>query len=145
MKNFPCNSDCGHDDKNYSNKRILIYFINDVHFGISSFTFAATCATSLSPRPERFTMMSASFGIFGARCFTSPVSTIQPPPPRVWKCQRRSLVAGVKGFIHTVTREVRLAINFDGLGGKIEDPDFGNAGVPVGGQVFFAVPIQRRV
>ena len=28
------------------------------HFGISNPTLAATCATSLSPRPERFTMMS---------------------------------------------------------------------------------------
>jgi hypothetical protein len=28
------------------------------YFGISNFTFAATCATSLSPRPERFMMRS---------------------------------------------------------------------------------------
>jgi hypothetical protein len=35
--------------------------------GISSPIFAAACETSLSPRPDKFTMISWSFGSFGAR------------------------------------------------------------------------------
>ena len=40
---------------------------SQIHFGIFNFNFAATCATSLSPRPDRLTMMSSSLPIFGAR------------------------------------------------------------------------------
>jgi len=36
----------------------------DSYFGICNFNFSAACATSLSPRPERFTMMSDSLLIF---------------------------------------------------------------------------------
>src|SRR5262245_22441327 len=41
---------------------------------LQSLIFAATCATSLSPRPERFTMTSWSFVIFGARTTTSAMA-----------------------------------------------------------------------
>src|SRR5580700_548842 len=41
------------------------------HFGICNPTLATTCCTSLSPRPERFTMMSESLLILGARTMHS--------------------------------------------------------------------------
>src|SRR5437660_3144056 len=44
------------------------------HCGICNPTFAATCATSLSPRPERFTMMNLSLASFGARWMTSAIA-----------------------------------------------------------------------
>src|SRR5436190_18323624 len=44
------------------------------HLGTCKPTFAATCATSLSPRPERFTMTSFSLPSFGASWITSAMA-----------------------------------------------------------------------